>query len=70
ILPSNAGIESADAPSIKGEFFNKIGWDRSSGRSRRSLQGQDSFAAPPQVRFEPRPKKMQQRRECLLLRNW
>ena len=30
-----------------------LGWDRSSGWSRRSLQGQDLRAAPPQVGLEP-----------------
>ncbi|EEB86404.1 sensory transduction regulatory protein [Roseobacter sp. GAI101] len=31
-----------------------LGWDRPSGWSRRSMQGQDLRAAPPQVRFEPK----------------
>ncbi len=33
--------------------MSALGWNWSSGWSRRSLQGQGLRAAPPQVRFEP-----------------
>ena len=35
------------------QAMSALGWERSSGWSHPALQGQDSRAAPPQVRFEP-----------------
>jgi len=42
-------------------------WDRPSGWSRRSMQGQDLRAAPPQVRFEPKPTRLPQYGERLVM---